>query len=219
MLAYLLALSLICTLPNDKVETAISDYVETNFGNADTEYQYDLRRVIWSNLPEACDSVAVISISKDNPLGNTLFNVAFFDTSGLVRIVPISVEVTALMKVLVASTPIKSGELMIDCLPSKRVISDGHMIPVTDAAKLTGRQARVNIQTGNIIYPSMIESASVMKLGDKVEIVVEKGMIRITADGIARQRGGIGDIIKVMNVSSRKLVKAEIVDSTTVALR
>ena len=50
-------------------------------------------------------------------------------------------------------------------------------------------------------------------------MIIEKGMIKITAKGIARQRGGIGDVIKVMNVGSRKLVKAEIIDSSTVALR
>jgi len=65
----------------------------------------------------------------------------------------------------------------------------------------------------------MFENVPVVNIGDKVDIVIEKGLIKVTAEGLVRQKGGVGDIIRVANLGSKKVVRVEVVDSVTVALK
>lgn len=219
MLAYLLAFSIICGTASEKVQEAIESYVDTNFKSENGEYHFDYRRINWNQLPSEFDSVRVFRIGKDTPLGNTIFTLGIYRENDLIKAVPVSVNVTLIVNAVVTSVPVNTGEKLLDVKIDKRLITSKSQFPVTDPAGLQGKQARRYIPAGSTIYPSMLELVPVINTGDKVNIVIEKGLIKVTAEGVARQKGGVGDIIKVVNLGSRKVVRAEIVDSSTVALK
>ena len=51
-----------------------------------------------------------------------------------------------------------------------------------------------------------------------VNIVTDVNGVRIETDGTAIQRGAEGDLIKVRNNSSGKVVRARVLDATTVKI-
>ena len=51
-----------------------------------------------------------------------------------------------------------------------------------------------------------------------VKIVTDVNGVRIETDGTAIQRGAEGDLIKVRNNSSGKVVRARVLDATTVKI-
>ena len=53
-------------------------------------------------------------------------------------------------------------------------------------------------------------------MGSPVKIIVRYGRLQATAKGIAMSRGRIGQIIKVKNEVSQKIISAKIVDEQTV---
>lgn len=219
MLALVLTLSLICSPASEKVENAVKSYVEVNFSTENAEYQYDFRRVIWNHFPSEFDSVRIFRIGKDSPLGRTIFTIGVYKDSDLIKALPVSVGVSLIIEAVVTSVPVNTGERFYDLETAKRVVTDKSQLPITDPASLEGKQAQKYIPAGSMIYSSMVENVPVISPGDKVSIIIEKGLIKITADGMARQKGGIGDLIKVVNLGSKKVIRAEIVDSTTVALK
>ncbi len=77
---------------------------------------------------------------------------------------------------------------------------------------------RVNriIQAGEIITQNLVETQPIITLGSKVEIVVQKGALRITMPGVARADGRLGDIIKVKSLETRKILSAKIINAQTV---
>jgi flagella basal body P-ring formation protein FlgA len=62
----------------------------------------------------------------------------------------------------------------------------------------------------------MIETPPLVQRGDIVVMIAETGELKISTQGEARQRGGRGDRIKVMNLDSRKSVYGCVVDRNTV---
>jgi flagella basal body P-ring formation protein FlgA len=56
----------------------------------------------------------------------------------------------------------------------------------------------------------------VIRSGQLVTIVAESDGFRMTVTGRAKSSGGVGDIIKVENLASRKQFPARILDSSTV---
>lgn len=219
MLAYLLALAIVTSPAGDKIESAVKSYVEKNFSNENIEYQYDFNRINLNFFPADFDSVKVLRIGKNSPVGITVFTLGVYKNGELVKSVPVSISITMLVEALVTTVPINSGEKFHELDIAKRVISGRGQLPLTDPQKLADKQARTYIPAGSMILPSMCENIPVIKPGDKINIVFETEMMRLTAEGLARQRGGIGDMIRVTNLGSKKVIRAEVVDSTTVAIR
>lgn len=219
MLAYLLALAIVTSPATEKIENAVKSYVEKNFSYDNIVYQYDFRRINPNLFPSDFDSVMVLRIGKDSPVGNTVFTLGFYKYDELLKAIPVSIRMSMLVDALITTVPINSGEKFHDLDIARRVISRKGQLPLTDPQKLAGKQARTYVPAGAMIFPSMYENVPVIKPGERVNIVFETEMIKVTVEGLARQKGGIGDMIRVVNLSSRKVIRAEVVDSNTVALR
>ena len=67
-----------------------------------------------------------------------------------------------------------------------------------------------------VFRTDIIELPPMVKRNDRVSIVVESGNLRITAVGEVKESGGMGDRVKVVNLSSNKEIFARVLDSKTV---
>lgn len=84
--------------------------------------------------------------------------------------------------------------------------------PLISLKLLTNMRARRNIAKDDILTKSNIELKPVVKSYSDVHIVYVSGLCKITAEGKALQDGYIGELIKVKNKSSGKIVFARVVD-------
>ncbi len=219
MITYLLALSIICLSASDKVEQGVKSYVETNFAVEKAVFQYDFRRINYDLLPSEFDSARVLRIGKESPFGTTVFTLGVYSGNKLIKSVPVSIGVTMLVDALVTTTPINTGNEMCDLAFAKRTVTGRGEMPLTDLKLIEGKQAIRYIPAGSIVFPSMIENIPVINQGDKVKILVDKGLVKVSADGEARQKGAVGDLIRVTNLGSKKIIQAEVIDSLTVVVR
>jgi len=85
--------------------------------------------------------------------------------------------------------------------------------PVSDISQVVGLEARVVIYQGRPISLSDVGPAAIIDRNQIVTLVYSNGPLLIRADGRSLGRAGIGDSIKVMNLTSRKTVRG-IVDTT-----
>jgi len=79
-----------------------------------------------------------------------------------------------------------------------------------------GRKSRTTIRAGYPVRNDQLVSVPVIVSGQLVTIVLERPGLRITVAGRAKSSGGIGDLIRVENLTSRKEIPARVVDSSTV---
>jgi flagella basal body P-ring formation protein FlgA len=219
VIASILSVLIICSTGSEKVETVIKSYVESYYGSETGEFQYDFRRINWNLFPDDFDSVRVFRMGKESPLGQTIFTLGVYEGPELIKAIPVSIGVSMIVEAIITTVPLNTGEGFTGLDREGRAITSSSELPVTDLSFLEGKQAAKYIPAGSIIYPSMAESIPVINTGDKVNIIIDKGLIKVTAAGIAKQKGGFGDVIKVMNLGSKKILRGEIIDSTTVALK
>jgi flagella basal body P-ring formation protein FlgA len=52
--------------------------------------------------------------------------------------------------------------------------------------------------------------------GDVVRMVAESDVLRVAAKGMAKENGAVGERIRVMNLRSRKIIYAQVMDEQTV---
>lgn len=79
-----------------------------------------------------------------------------------------------------------------------------------DIDDLIGRVCKQNIAVNHAFNPTNIELPKVVNKGEKVSIVAGNNSLTISMDGIAITDGTLGETIKVRNLSSKKIVEAQV---------
>lgn len=76
----------------------------------------------------------------------------------------------------------------------------------TDIAALVGQEARVNLFANRPIRPEDVGPVTVIDRNEVVPLVFQTGGLLITTEARALGSAGIGDTLRVMNLSSRTTV-------------
>ncbi len=218
MRLFLLPIVLIALTGAD-VEKTIMAHLNANFPVDGAEYVGDFSRLNLGPLAEF-DSVAVDGYGKDIPRGNLVMRLSFFQNGERIHRTAGTVKIGILKQVLTAGVSIKAGE-EID--PSMVVLQSRDVSPLDESAFESTKQlgeviASRYIPAGRIITKSSVSEPPVVNIGDIVKILYSKGPLSLNTNGIVRQAGAKGNDVRVMNVDTRKIISATVVDSATVVI-
>lgn len=81
---------------------------------------------------------------------------------------------------------------------------------VTDPAAVLGMEARTALYAGRPIRPGDVVFPAVVDRNDIIILTYQRGGLAISTEGRALGRAGPGDLIRVMNLTSRATVTARI---------
>ena len=87
-----------------------------------------------------------------------------------------------------------------------------------DVSQLRGAVPRQAIAATRAISMGDLEQVNAVKSGSSVTLIARVNGLGVEVRGIALQRGGIGDVIRVRNLSSRKVLEGTVVDIGRVQL-
>lgn len=79
-----------------------------------------------------------------------------------------------------------------------------------DPLLLIGMEARTALYAGRPILPADVGFPAIVDRNEVIPIIYDGGGLTISTEGRALGRGGIGEIIRVMNLTSRVTVTAQI---------
>lgn len=114
---------------------------------------------------------------------------------------------------IVASRTIRPNEIIAasDLSVRDAVIPGG----VDDPRLLIGQEARVALYPGRPVRLSDVGPPAVIDRNQIVPLIYSRGGIEISTEGRALGRGGIGDKLRVMNMTSRTTVIATVMEDGT----
>jgi len=172
----------------------------------------------WKCLPGDV-TARVEGLADRYPRGNVQLWLVVQQKQRSLRI-PVMCNVKVVTPVLVAKRSILRGQKITpeDCEVKPMDITTFGPQPLFNTDSLNGIRAVRTINPGTILHLRLIETIPVIQKGDMVEIMVNKGRVRVAVQGIAREPGKIGERIWVENTNSRKLVQAIVKDKGTVTV-
>lgn len=97
-------------------------------------------------------------------------------------------------------------------LKSDRVIRN----LVSDNREIIGYRLIRNLEKGETILTHMLRRVPLVKNGDRILIIAQKGALRVTAPGVVKENGFKNDTVRVENIHSRKIVFGTVIDSRTI---
>lgn len=99
-------------------------------------------------------------------------------------------------------------------VPEKMLSSD----TVTSEEELVGLTPRRYVYEDKIIQKSDLQAPLIVHKGDQVTMTLASGRLNVSAKGRALDHGARGDVIRVLNTSSNRVIEAHVTDPMSVSI-
>lgn len=200
-----------------KVGAAIRSYVAGRLASNERDI-----RVRLVQPPEGESAPGeVVEVREGTPnglLGRVVFLVSFRPSGKPIGYQWVTAEVEMIRPVVVSvrslrrSEVIKPEDLEIRSIGVVRAAGPY----LADPSMLIGKRVVRAVAPGMPISLEMVETAPLIRSGDRVTLVVETGGLRIATVGKAKEEGFLGRSMAILNLDSRKTIYGEVVDASTV---
>lgn len=85
-----------------------------------------------------------------------------------------------------------------------------------DDKRLIGRRVKQTVQIGEPISQRFLENPIAINRNQPVKMIIRKGDLELSSRAVSQQAGSVGQTIDVVNASTKKKMRARIVDEQTV---
>ena len=153
-------------------------------------------------------------------LGNVPLSVFLYIDGEYQKRVYATLKVELITDVVVAVRPLRRNFTITD-LDIKTVKMDMANLPsnaVLNSKDVIGKKLTHAVSAGTILRTDLLDLPPMVNRNDIVVIIAETENFRITTIGESQESGNLGDMIRVINLDSKKEVYAKIIDSTSVKI-
>ncbi len=115
-----------------------------------------------------------------------------------------TVEVYVPARTLSTGEIIAQADLQTITVPERDLSSNA----VVDMNSLVGMEVKRTLREGSIIRKNAIAAPLLVRKKDLITLTVQTNQMRLTTQGQAMDDGAMGDVIRVMNLTSKKVISA-----------
>lgn len=191
-----------------RIQEIIADYLEQNKANlpkASIRFEPSVLPMPFV-LPMGAMTYQVIP-SDPAIIGSTRFAIIFKVDDKVVKNMSVRGKLEAIGNVVVTSVPLRKGAILQkEHLRLKRMDLGDLQQPGTDPRAFVGKRLTRSLRSGSPILASMVEVLPIIRRGEKVRIVIDTGILQLSATGFSHNDGKIGDMVRVQNISSNKII-------------
>jgi flagella basal body P-ring formation protein FlgA len=165
---------------------------------------------------DAASSTPVCTGGSEPWTGRQRFLISFATADGQVQLSIFAEISPPPVPAIVAIRPVGRGEVVKAADVELRTVdanskSVGQRAAADSIEKLIGMEARVAIQTGDIVFTDSVQAPIVVKRGDVITVTSQSGGIRVRTSGRAMQDAARGELVQVESLGAREKYDARVV--------
>jgi len=211
----------VTTIDQDTIKKIIVTHIEKKMPWPKGSVRIELvNRISGVTLPGEEITYRVVNNRREDYIGHSTFAVRFYNKEVFVKKQTVRVKLEVLKGVVVSSkflskdTRIRPDDIRLVNKWFDRISAR----VITDPYDVIGQTLRTNIKLNTEITRSMLRNTPMVRKGKLVRIVLQKGPLKISTIGLSRQDGGTGDLIRVKNISSKKIIYAKVIGDSLVCV-
>lgn len=164
---------------------------------------------------QPCRSTVTVESVDTQYLTRMRFKATCPDSDGWRRDWIVHAEVSAKVLVAAADVPANQPLVKADLMQARHKLTDmGEAVSTFDAA--VGLSSTRALRTGQLVQARFLGLPLLIKQGDSVNIMARSGAVEVNVSGEAMDRGRRGDIIRVRNTSTGKIIRARVLGGALV---
>ncbi len=203
----------------DKIRTAVRSFIKTHAPwHADQMKIGPIKFNHALTLPSGKTKLHISAPRHTDWLGGVPFSVKVVVDGQVVKKFSVPTRIEVWSDVLMAAKPlgryqpigikdIKIKKMNLARVPANVIVSTETVL---------GRRTNRKIAVNAILRKDQVEMPPLIKRGDVVRVVAESPSVKVVVQGKAKQDGGKGERIKVINLASKKTIYAQVMDEKTV---
>ena len=158
-------------------------------------------------------SYDISSGGKDALVGKCTFIIRFFRDGVKVANYSVRTSIEVQEKYLTSAKQIKKNVVIQpeDVQVVKRWVRTLSLRSISDPQEVIGKRLTVDIGPDREIKQSMVSEPVMIKRGEVVRIVLDGSQMALSTTGMAEENGADGQKIRVKNLSSQKVILAEVI--------
>lgn len=199
-----------------------------------------VRQFIEANMPWSPETVHVDFLSEEKAsttlngnitlrveptgnldfIGDMVFLVKFFKGSSLLRTESVKTRIEVLRDIFVSTRPLPAGTVLTDNdvkIVRKWVRQiQPHSVP--SIGSIPGKRLILQLASGREILATMLKEIPLVRKGKIVRMVFDNGMMHIVTVGLPEEDGVAGNIVRVKNITSNKVIYAKVLSDSLVGI-
>lgn len=201
-------------VPGEDIEHAVKDYIQQQMDLNDYKVKIlsPVRDIFLPKGELAFDVKPLGNHKKEG--GNRTYKVSFRIDGKDAKTVTVRTYIKVYKQVVMARHTIKANQRIqpTDLVIQRRNVDRLPQQYITDATSLVGQVAKRAINPKEVFKQNAVEAPAVISRGDTLQIVFETQGLRLSAPGVALDKGAIGQKISVRNIKSNKVVFAQVIN-------
>ena len=209
------------TVPRERIEAIVVNFLRKEFLRDDTALRVTGIQVNQDViLPKGNMAYEVLPPKNTELLGRVPLSVRFYVNGALERKVWVTAnfekwgEVVVTKRPLGRRHPVTDNDVELQQMDLAGLPSN----VITRLEDVLGKRTRRTIDSHVALRTDHVELPPLVRRGDVVVIVAESDGLRITARGVAKERGQRGGTVRVVNLDSNKGIYARVTDANTVTV-
>ncbi len=154
-------------------------------------------RLDWITVPRPGSNTAILTYAGAN--GN-------FQTIRLWGFVEVLKKVPVVVKPLQAGEVLREEHVSLELRELSRLPHD----VVFDLSSALGKEVRMSLRPGMVLRTSHLQLPVLIKRNEEVELIAQGKNFIVKAKGVALENGRLGEVIRVKNKESQKVVFAKV---------
>ncbi|MFQ5588122.1 MAG: flagellar basal body P-ring formation chaperone FlgA [Nitrospiria bacterium] len=196
-----------------RIEARLSAHVAEALSVEVSEIEVDrVRTMSGQNTLRDGKIIKVKAMSRGRILGRVVFLLTMSGGNGGSFEQWVSADVQQLREIVVAKRALRRLDVIGSSDVAYRTIRvrNARHLFETNAEDVIGKRVTQSLRKGAPIRLNQLEETPLVRRGERVTVTLKSGGLQIVTAGEAKEDGHLGEMIKVVNLDSRKMIFAQV---------
>lgn len=201
--------------------TAIREYIEANMPWPPGTVRVDFLSEEPESIPQNRDVILRVEPAGNQDfIGDMVFLVKSFKGGNLLRTESVRTRIEVLRDVMTAARGLPAGTVLAesDIRTVRRWVRRIHPHSLPSMETTSGKRLTIQVASGAEILATMLKEIPLVRKGKMVKIVFDNGPMQIVTVGLSEEDGVAGNIVRVKNITSNKIIYARVLSDSLVRI-
>lgn len=201
--------------------TAIREYIEANMPWPPGSLRVDFLSKEPESIPQNRDLVLRVEPAGNQDfIGDMVFLVKSFRDGNLLRTESVRTRIEVQRDVVTAARGLPAGIVLTesDIRTARRWVRRIHPHSLPSPEEASGKRLTMQVASGAEILATMLKEVPLVRKGKMVKMVFDNGSMQIVTVGLSEEDGVAGNIVRVKNITSNKIIYARVLSDSLVGI-